>query len=173
MYLNKQKRLSLRCIYTLFLLQPMEKPVGIERRNVRAAARGDDDGSLCLSHHAVITLYLCLLPLGHLSLLFYWVQIYAKLACFHGRLAFLQGCSSLFGRIPRHPFYLFLVKIGQNRLIHRFVPPIAVTCQQKQVVLPTVNIGNGKDQVGGNSDLFLCPNSCGVFELKIAIIGTF
>lgn len=30
----------------------------------------------------------------------------------------LQGCSSLFGHIPRRSFYLFLVKTGRNRSNH-------------------------------------------------------
>ena len=33
--------------------------------NVRATACGDDDWSLSLSQHSVISLNLCLLPLGH------------------------------------------------------------------------------------------------------------
>lgn len=71
----------------------MKKPVGIESGNVSASACGDDNRGLCLCHHAVIALDLCLLPLGHLSLLLYWLQIYAKLPCFHSSFAFLQGCK--------------------------------------------------------------------------------
>lgn len=71
----------------------MEKPVGIESGNVRATARGDNDWGLCLGHHAVVALDLYLLPLGHLSLLFYLLQIYAKLPCFNRSFDFLQGCK--------------------------------------------------------------------------------
>lgn len=62
----------------------------------------------------------------------------------------MRFCLSLFFLSS---FLLFIfVKTGQNRSIHQFVPPKAVTCLQHHVLLPTVNIGNGKDQVGGNSD---------------------
>ena len=133
----------------------MEKPIGIESRNVRASTCRNNGWCLCLSHHAVISLDLCLLPLRHLSFLLYSLQIYAKLPCFHGSLDFLQGCISLFGHIPHHPFYLFLVKTGQNWSNHHFAALKTVLYPQNHVFLPTVNTENGRNQVGTNSRL--CP----------------
>ena len=124
----------------------MKEPVGIESGNVRASACRDDDWCLSLSHHAVISLDLCFLPLGHLSLLLYLLQIYAKLPCFHGSLDFLQGCSSVFGRIPRRLFFHFLVKTDQNRSNQLFASLKTVPYPQNQVLLPTISTGNGNDQ---------------------------
>lgn len=53
------------------------------------------------------------------------------------------------------PFYFILVKTGQNRSNHHFAALKTVLYPQNHVFLPTVNTGNGRDQVGTNSRL--CP----------------
>ena len=83
-----------------------------------------------------------------------FITVVTKLRYFENHKR-LQGCSPLFGRTSRRLFYLFLVKIGQNRSIYHFAAPKTVPYPQNHVFLPTVNTWNGRDQVWNNSRF--CP----------------